>query len=468
MLLSKRGSPALLSAAFPLIAISELAVTSSPLRLLAVALILFCAVVLFVHAESNQGRLSEGSAAALVFLLLLIRIIPLSGSLRWSELIVAVTSVILVLALRDDLGVPLHAVAVTVLIGYGIAASHLRLAVVPLLLAASVAALRSSSLPFAAVAAVLAIGAGKWSWPLVTIVALSAFLVPKFRSRELMIAPWFSGAVASSVLLLVPIAEGAVLASRARKFAALLAVVAGLLMPRPYLTLLYLLAAVVIVLIDVPPTRWSMVGVVATLVPFLGWHGALPAVLPLPAVHQAAGAVAVMLAILAWWRIALPIGSIVAAVVFFAVPRALPPLISDGTSLPGIGRGEQVAVNFEEPSRRFGVALSGANISELSGDVVVGDIEFIDVTGAGARRRIVLRELADWGALRPSHIFSSRNSVPVIPAGSIAGVGADSYLRGTGLIAISASRPVRVVRVIAAEGLPSGAQLIVERIDPIP
>lgn len=157
-----------------------------------------------------------------------------------------------------------------------------------------------------------------------------------------------------------------------------------------------------------------------------------------------AGLVAVMMTFFAWSG---------------ALARALPLMLRGGPPelqrVPvNIALPPGAAAEVDIPPGARGLILSGANVPRLKRGTVMGRIQPGDIV-------VRIGDVADWGVLRREHYYNSLNPLPPRPGGIIRGYGQTAWIDASGRIAVP---PGRVV-VTADPALPPRASLQIDAIE---
>lgn len=140
-----------------------------------------------------------------------------------------------------------------------------------------------------------------------------------------------------------------------------------------------------------------------------------------------------------------------------ALARSLPILIHGMRSserVPvhmALAPGESVVIDV--PAGARSLVLSAANASQLRAGTVMGRIE-------QARTPIVIGDLADWGAMRREQYWSSRNPLPLRPAGRVHDYGQAAWIDGAGHFEVPPNSGT--IRVTADRRLPRDTRLQID------
>jgi hypothetical protein len=112
--------------------------------------------------------------------------------------------------------------------------------------------------------------------------------------------------------------------------------------------------------------------------------------------------------------------------------------------------------DMQLPPNAESLIVSGANASRLRRGTIIG---WIDPGHVPLR----IGDVADWGAMRRQHWFTSRVAVPRNPAGKIRDCGYSAWVDGAGRVPL----PVRsgAIRITADPGLPQTALLQIESVE---
>jgi hypothetical protein len=469
--LALRESPSsrLIDLAWPLLAVLHLVYEASTALVLLIAAAVHAGVIVtFALCRQREGRVDLFDGVALVLVVALpARFIGVSGVVE--ELLVCAGLVALVLALAVDRRLALEAIGVIAIVAVAAPSSNWRSATVPLVLAATFYAIRKESVPFAFAAAAFSLVAGRWSLAL----GLLPFLPIVFARRprgELLTAlvPFRFAPAAVQFLLVDPsLALRAFGVGRWRAIGAAGLAVLAVAVSRPQLALIYVCAGALLVVSspDAPARRATPLLLVAAasllLVP---WSAAALPLLPYPI--AIGGAVVLTIAVLAASSARGVVASLVAAAaVLGAVVVGFPPPAAERFEMNETLSSRGYTLSFGRPVREFEVFLSGANIAGLRGGTVVGSVDVVHSDGSGTRREISVGDFADWAAFSRGQIFGTHNPLPRSPEGEISGEGRNALRRGTGAVRFHDTRGAVAVRVLPAAGLPSGATLLLERVE---
>jgi hypothetical protein len=473
-------------ALYPLLVAAELFVEVEAMRLLVAGVALAVAVAVVLVRSLDDGWRIPRHVALLVASVLAVSfsLLPLTKVGVAYAVAMGVAVAILIFISSDDDSITLPTFATALLVVFVTPHEPLRAQLFPFVVAATLFALRHRSRKAAIVAIVVALLAGKWALPIAAI-ALLAFRRTKESARPMLVFPGGAALVdLSRMTMLAPsFARALFRVQPTIALGSLLLVVAAAVTGRPQLTTLFVVAALFIVTtgaderkgagraLRVPTglvdrdAQLMIIALAVCVVPF-AWSGAIARTFPLPAPPSVAIMFAVIIAALSFRRLPpLPAASIAAGALVFIALEGLP-MVSDGTSHEPIARGQSVSAAMPRPAEKVVVAISGANLTGLDPATPLGRIEWVTHDGRGFSRELFVREVADWGAFRSGASFRSENPLPRLPAGMLNGRGRDSWLRGTGAIALE-GRDIELVRVIADEQLREPAALIIERIDPV-
>lgn len=151
-------------------------------------------------------------------------------------------------------------------------------------------------------------------------------------------------------------------------------------------------------------------------------------------------------------------GAALIAMLMMERPAASPLYVSVDRSL---SRGEKTEIQIDADLREIDLILSGARVSTLGADAVLGHVSWIDGSGRGERRVVRAGDAPDWGAFRSSERFGSRNRLPAGVRPRVEGFGASSFAVGEGRLRLRAGAPLRRLRIETAASIPAEARLMV-------
>ncbi len=490
LLEGRRFGDATLAVAIPLLGVARIAVVDENLRVLLYGVTLATAAAIFaVRALARGGRLGTGEGLVLIgSCIAVMRLVPWSGELAVAQAIVIAGVLVLALSLATREGLGAGALVVCLAVGFATPLEPMKAALFPILVATLLAVLRGPS-PFSVAALVgSAAIAGLWAWPIAALVlaagVLSELLEPVLERRSApahamlgIAAPaslsFSFGALAAFAFSPESMARIARIARPARIAAVALGVAA--LVVRPSLGVLYMIAALAVVLVDEladPETRQPSVSPIplvaavfcAAMLSLAGFSGAVVSKFPLPLPLAGIVAVAAVAMSAAAARRS-PAFAVCAAAIALTLAVPLVGVEPRGTLLDArtvLSPGEAYETDLPRGSE-VRIELSGANVTALEPGAVVGSVEAIDRRGRVLRRDVAIGDIADWGFGRPGHHFAARNDWPPSTAAKVAGYGHEAFFGGSGTITISMPEMNRI-RITAASSLPENGRLNVEAI----
>jgi hypothetical protein len=344
-------------------------------------------------------------------------------------------------------------------------------AILPLLAALTVVAVRSGRIELAIASILLGLAGGFWMAAGAAAAMAGRVAGAWLRPAGLPLAVPILGGTslrgAASALLFAPGASLGFLAAPASWRLAAAAVLAVSLIVRPLPGLVLSLIALLLLVERPGPLarRFAAVpaGFAFGLMVMAGFSGALaplfPAALPfdLRLVLTATAAVALLVPVS--WIAALLVAS--GAVVALA---ALPLPLHVEEAGRSLAPGDSAVLAAQGASGDLRLVLSGANVAGLPAATPFATVEILDREGRGSRRGVELREVADWGAFRSGSLRRAVNRFPLEPGFRIEGTGRDAWLRGEGAIFIDAPG-IRWLRVSAEPTLPPDARVLIERME---
>ncbi|MFA6957367.1 MAG: hypothetical protein WC538_15960 [Thermoanaerobaculia bacterium] len=488
LLEGRRFGDAPLAFALPLLAVVRIACYDENLRILLYGALLAAVALTFAgRVLARFGRLTTVEGLQLTgTCVAAMKLVPFGRELAVAQVAVIVGVLLLALSLASRDGLGAGALIVCIAAGLVTPLDPLKAALFPIVLAATLAAVRGPS-PFSIGALIVTAAiAGRWAWPIAVIaigVLLLEELVEPLRSRRTAPAalglaafgalPLATGALATAAFSPESIASLPRFAMRPRLAAVALGVAALVL--RPSLGALYMIVALALLLaeesVGVDGTRRDVVRVplvaavfVAAMLALLGYSGAVASRFPLPLPIAATVTVAVVaLAALPARRTPGLAVALSAAVLVGAIA-----LSSAGA------RGETIDVravlapgeSFERTLPTPGdvsVELAGGNLMALEPGTPVASVEAFDREGRVVRREIVIGDVADWGFGRPGHYFAARNEWPWTTRATVAEYGHEAFFGGSGTVALDL-RDAVTIRVTAAASLPAEGRLNIDSI----
>ncbi|MEO8216891.1 MAG: hypothetical protein ABI718_07405 [Acidobacteriota bacterium] len=362
----------------------------------------------------------------------------------------------------------LEAMVLAIAAGFATPLHPTRAALYPLVVALLIAALRARSLVMTAAAVLAALAAGKWALLIVAVTAAIAwFPISKKNARSMVGIGGGTMAVPLSIAPLfrsLAFAPGTFLTvRRSRSGAAAAVLLICALFVRQALTILMALTALALLVSEDEEASPSMPMLAFTILAavLVPWSGTLPATWPLPLSLIGIGAVTVI-SMAGSGRSSIP--GVLCAAAFLVALFATGPWRSGSDHAVGIALapGQSVTVDPERESGSFDLLLSGANIAALPRGTSFASLEIIDSVGQAFRRDVTVGEVTDWAALRGDQFFRSRNGTPSRNAGTITGFGSTAFLRSSGAIHLSLTRPVKAISVSADPGLPETGRVQIE------
>lgn len=428
----------LVMAAVPVLIFAAIAIPQERPRLLAYGAVVSAGLIiaLFGMVERRTIRIEFWRAMGLILIIIaLLKAIPLTSGMLL-PLVTLLAGLTFLTYVASGSFTSLHVIPIVVAAGLVTPLSPFRASLFPLLLAMVLSLVRTGSLRWLGAGAIVALVAGKWA---MLLVALSAAAPLWIRWRQLgnsavALPPQHPAwpALARALIFSPATVLDAFLASRGTLIsAALLAVVAVFL--RPALTLLYLIAAISVLLpIHPSATRQRQAlpsGIFAAMwVILFAWSGILAPAFPVP------------------WNAApeelrtQPVGHALAAG-------------QSSVILPGVRTPTLFVVVF------------GSNVSHLRPGTSVGRIDFAGASGRGFVRELTMTDLADWGAFRSGHFFATRNRVPRDARILLSGYGAEAFAASFARIELRLNEPIESIRVSAAPSLPAAARLELRQLE---
>jgi hypothetical protein len=271
------------------------------------------------------------------------------------------------------------------------------------------------------------------------------------------------------LLILPGAAIRLVSASRAVQWSAVILLVVASFAGRTFDTVLYLLAAVVLVWLSPRQSEaepGAELPLVFGMLLLIGWSGVFAASFPLPVALGAVALIGILSAAQSARRLPPLAGAAIAGLVVVAAAFLIPPAPDQRWHLDRtLAAGESTGIDLGGAYQVATVTATVANLPLARGGEQVGQIDYVTADGRAWRRPLVIGQVADWGSFRPEILRITRNPIPRYPAGAIEGVGRQSYPGGSGTIELSAATPIRAVRITASEQLGAGQTVIVERVE---
>ncbi len=447
-------------------------ISNDSVRMLGCGVGLAFAVGAALFSRASSGGLDRFTGSILLAAtLMMFRLIGVPQG-RWMESVLIVAGcVVLLAAIAHGRNLTAGHWLVVFATGVAVPLYPSRLAVVPLLFSAIVWLGRSSRIPTPlATVVVLAIVAGRWAWPLALAGAAIHLAVRRPRSAEAP-ATFLPGLWASSIQSVLRTAAFVIAGAGAVKTAPAagviaIALIAGGMLLRPALAILYAIAAAVLLVARVESDDRRHAGPAAVMaslmIAMFAWSGALIATFPLPVSSLAVGvivigAAATMFRSAVWPTYVLALGALVAAL-FLPAPGALELEPANAVLRPG----ESVNLTPASTGNEATLTISGGNLLGMRAGHPVADVDVISVRGRAYRRSLSAGEVNDWAGLRQEHWFVSEHGVPSRPVGPLSDYGASSYLIGAGSIEIATPEMIGLIRVTMRNDLGEGAALHVD------
>lgn len=414
-----------------------------------------------------SGHLRRGAVILLVSAwAFAARLAPLEGFPLAESLIVAAGASLLALTTAGGRA-PRAADA-----GIGVLASLLALPappdamLMPALLAAFVAAGRSRNWLFAALACAAALLAGKWIMPALVIVAVGWIRARRLDGERLAV-PVLGGALPQPAALVHAAAWPLwVEAAAPARFGALLLVGGALVIERPWVSAVWIVAALVVLLADdaAADRRSALAGIVMLVGAGLGWSGAVAGAFPSPGsiVTNAVLVLSLALILAAPGMVRAGGGLVAAAALFYLVGvrgDAAEQRILDRELRPG----DSVVIRHDGRSASVRLHVRGANIADVSSMQPLAAVRLVSGTNGGVRE-IFAGEIGDWGGRRRDHLFAAR-AWPRRDAGVIDGAGRAAAVQGGRSIELAGSDGIDALQVSVRSDAPADAVLVLERLE---
>lgn len=451
----------------PLMLVVELAIAGESLRTMLFGAILACAAVSYLWRASDEW--STGEILASLAVVGPLRIVGLEPVPVLMQAVFVAGAIALWRSMRRTSSIELVAAAV-LLLSVSIPSAPAHLSLVPWCLAALVWVLGRDSLVARIVVVGIAVFIAKWLAAAIAVVLLVDTVRPS-RGGQVAASPWFvPGFTAAIGNLRSVVPTVAFFPAVASRFESLLPVAGTAVLAmtvRPSLAAPIISVGIVVACTRVNETSESaalelpslVLGAVILL--FFPWSGAVAARPP----ALLSTAPLLVLAAIALLPPTLRSLTGVAAILLFAAVSVQPTnSLENGLKIGrSLSAGESVSIRIEDGSDRIEVGLAGANLAAARPGDPVATIEVLDAAGRGYARRVEIGEVADWGAFRPSILLSTWNPRPDRP-GPVEGYGIESWVRGTGRIAIEGVVEPRWVVVTADPALDSEQRVVVEEI----
>lgn len=334
-----------------------------------------------------------------------------------------------------------------------------RAALFCLVTAAAVVLIRWPGALPAAAAVAIPLVSGRWSWPIAAIAffiaAMSARRLNRPKAASPLLVPLLR---AGDLLALKPAAFVPRAFSSSAGLALLLALTVAGVWLRPFLVVLYALAAAVMLTTarregaaPSPADRLPMIGSVALLT-LLPWSGIIGATFPLPFTP----AVLIGAAVVAFLTSAFATSRFTTIILSLAVCGTAALMIGDRDQLRGaavsVGNGETAAFRLPHPLEEVAFIATAGDVATLDRGTVVG--ELVGVAKQGAYRRpIRIGDVVDWGVLRPSLLFAAHNASSDRPLYRLKGRGWNASLDQHSLLSAEFPAPVDYIELRGAPAL---------------
>ncbi len=459
--------------AIPLLIASEALIDDERMRLLSIGVVVAVAFASAVTVTTRRGLMSLPAAGATSLLaLVLLRWIPLESVHLLGEVAIATGVLLLIFALRRGDEIAVLPMMLATAVGFLTPSVPGSVSLFPLLCAGLVMAVEWSSWIVAIPTLVVALIAGKWLFvivalPLAVFAAIRLFSGDRTSVGVAMAVPLpirLAGSIAAARALLF--APGALAASGGAVAAASAGLIIFSLAARPTLAPMVVAAALLLTVPRTAQTRLAAVTAAMSVLvlALMAWSGLsarvfpLPLPLPLVASISAIAVCGLLSSLLAGAGAA----ALIASAGILMAPAAVH---TQGLGI-SLTPGQRYEVRLPPDVRSLSLIASGAAVSQLKPGTTLGRIELIDRDGHLLQRRsISIGEVSDWGFLRAEHFFSSRNSLPADPAGTLQGFGAAAFIGGQGRIRLGATRPIVSLMVTSDGALPRGARLELSAIE---